>query len=69
MGGSIRSGSLDSQGATAAIDFETDGISVGIDRRFSSSFAAGFGIGYGRNESTTGNDGARLDARAHTFAL
>ena len=68
IGGSLRSGTLDGKGAASEVDFETDGVSAGIDRRFSPTFAAGLGLGYGRDDSRIGEDDARLDAKAHTFA-
>ncbi|HEY1036746.1 MAG TPA: putative Ig domain-containing protein, partial [Pseudoxanthomonas sp.] len=68
IGGSIRTGSMDARGRGDGADFETDGISAGVDHRFSPTFAAGLGVGYGRDASRVGDGGARLDARATTFA-
>ena len=68
IGGSLRSGALDGKGAASEVDFETDGLSAGVDHRFSPAFAAGLGLGYGRDESRIGEEGARLDAKARTFA-
>ena len=68
IGGSIRTGSMDARGMGDGVDFETDGISAGVDHRFSPTFVAGLGVGYGRDASRVGDGGARLDARATTFA-
>ena len=60
IGGSIRKG--DSPGR----EFETSGMSGGVDYRFSDKFAFGGGLGYGRDRSTIGDNGSRADARAKT---
>ncbi|MDQ2701620.1 MAG: autotransporter domain-containing protein [Pseudomonadota bacterium] len=60
IGGSIRKG--DSPGR----EFETSGMTGGMDYRFSDKFAFGGGLGYGRDRSMTGNNGSRADARSRT---
>ncbi|WP_052108265.1 putative Ig domain-containing protein [Aerolutibacter daejeonensis] len=69
IGGVIRSGSQDGRGGGARADFETDGISVGVDRRFSPAFALGAGIGYGRDKSDVGNHGSRVEGDAQSLVL
>ncbi|TXH70606.1 MAG: autotransporter domain-containing protein [Lysobacteraceae bacterium] len=68
-GGMLRSGNHDGRGDGAGADFETDGVSAGIDYRFSPSFAFGGGVGYGRDESEVGDNGSRSEADAYTLAL
>ena len=67
--GSIRSGNQDAQGGAASFDFETDGLSFGIDKRLSSTWVIGAGAGYGKDESRVGNNGTRNEGEAFTFAL
>lgn len=67
--GSIRSGNHDGRGGSAGVDFETDGLSVGLDYRVNDVFAFGGGLGYGRDGSDIGDNGSRNDGNAYTFAL
>jgi large repetitive protein len=69
LGGSIRSGNQDAQGGAASFDFETDGLSLGVDKRLSSAWAIGAGVGYGKDESRVGINGTRNEGEAYTFAL
>ena len=69
VGGTLRSGNLDGRGGGGGVDFETDGISVGADYRFSPSFVLGGGLGYGRDESRVGEAGSRIDGEATTAAI
>jgi len=67
--GSIRSGSHDGRNGSAGVDFETDGVSFGIDYRVNDVFAFGGGIGYGRDGSDIGDHGSHNDGNAYTMAL
>ena len=67
--GSIRSGNQDAQGGAASFDFETDGLSLGIDKRLSNTWVIGAGAGYGKDESRVGNNGTSNEGEAFTFAL
>ena len=67
--GSVRSGNHDGRGGSAGVDFETDGVSLGLDYRANDVFAFGGGIGYGRDGSDIGDNGSRNDGHAYTFAL
>ena len=69
IGGMIRSGSQDGRNGGADIDFETDGLSTGIDYRVNDEFVIGGGFGYGKDENAIGDDGTRLDGDARTVAL
>jgi len=66
--GMLRSGSLDSRGATSELTFETDGVSAGADYRISDRVVLGMGVGYGRDRTHVGDNGTRSDARAYTLA-
>ena len=68
IGGTLRSGNLDGRSG-GNVDFESDGISAGIDYRFSPSFVLGGGVGYGRDESRIGEVGSRIDGEATTAAI
>ena len=69
LGGMIRSGSQDGRNGGADIDFETDGLSTGIDYRLSEELVIGGGFGYGQDENAIGNDGSRVDGSARTVAF
>ena len=69
VSGTLRSGNQDGRGGGGGVDFETDGISVGADYRFSPSFVLGGGLGYGRDESRVGEAGSRIDGEATTAAI
>ena len=67
--GSVRSGNHDGRGGSAGVDFETDGVSLGLDYRVNDVFAFGGGLGYGRDGSDIGDNGSRNKGNAYTFAL
>ncbi|MBX3712347.1 MAG: putative Ig domain-containing protein [Lysobacter sp.] len=67
--GMIRSGNHDGRNGSADVDFETDGVSFGLDYRFNESFVLGGGVGYGTDSSDVGSNGSRSEGRAYTFAL
>ncbi len=69
VGGAIRSGNVDGRGGSSDVDFETDGVSVGVDYRFSPRFVLGGGVGFGRDDSEIGDNGARADGEALTAAV
>jgi len=56
-------------GQTGELDFTTDGVSLGVDRRFSSRFAAGIGVGFARDRTEIGTDGSRSRARGVSAAI
>jgi outer membrane autotransporter protein len=67
-GGMIRSGNQDGRNGSAAVDFETDGVSFGADYRFNDAFVFGAGVGYGRDDSDIGEHGSRSEGDAFTLA-
>jgi uncharacterized protein YhjY with autotransporter beta-barrel domain len=68
-GGAIRSGNHDGRGGSASVDFESDGLSFGADRRMSDRFVLGAGIGWGRDDVDVGERGSRSRGEARTAAL
>jgi uncharacterized protein YhjY with autotransporter beta-barrel domain len=59
----------DREGSGVDIDHTTIGISGGFDYRFSDSFVAGLGIGYGRDRTDIGNNGTESEAQAFSAAV
>lgn len=51
------------------LDFTTDGLSLGVDRRFGSKFAAGVGVGFARDVTDIGSDGSKSKARSASAAI
>jgi len=68
-GGTLRSGNFDGRAGSNSLDFETEGVSAGADRRFRPDFVAGLGFGYGQDSTAIGNNGTQLDGRAWTLAM
>lgn len=68
IAGTVRSGDRDAEHGRAALDFETEGVSAGADRRFDGGWALGVGVGYGRDRTWVGDARTRSDARAYTLA-
>lgn len=68
VAGTVRSGDRDARAGRSALDFETEGLSIGADRRFGRAFVLGAGVGYGHDRTWVGSDDTRADARAYTFA-
>lgn len=68
-GGTLRSGNFDGRAGRNSLDFETEGVSAGADRRFRPDFVAGLGFGYGQDSTAIGNNGTQLDGRAWTLAM
>lgn len=68
-GGTIRFGERDPATGIERQDFESEGLSLGADYRFSPSFAAGLGIGFGRDTANVGENQSRSSAEATTIAV
>ncbi|MDG9986551.1 putative Ig domain-containing protein [Stenotrophomonas maltophilia] len=68
VGGTIRSGRNEG-GQRSGVDFETDGVTIGADRRLSDTLAVGAALGYGRDRSDVGERGSRSDGQAYSMAL
>ncbi|HUA79618.1 MAG TPA: putative Ig domain-containing protein [Dyella sp.] len=67
-GGAVNFGSRDTTATANGFDFTTAGISVGIDRRMSSSFAMGVGVGYGHDDTDIGHNGSNSTADSYNIA-
>jgi outer membrane autotransporter protein len=67
--GTIRSGNHDGRNGSADVDFETDGVSFGMDYRVNDGLVIGGGVGYGQDESDIGGNGSRSEGSALTLAL
>ncbi|MDH5833375.1 putative Ig domain-containing protein [Luteimonas sp. M1R5S59] len=68
-GGTLRSGSFDGQAGGRGFDFETEGVSAGIDTRLHQNLVVGAGLGYGQDSTTIGEHGSHLRGKAWTLAL
>ncbi|MEW9573010.1 putative Ig domain-containing protein [Rhodanobacter sp. Si-c] len=67
-GGAVNFGSRDTTASANGFDFTTTGISVGLDRRFSQSFATGIGVGYGHDDTDIGHNGSADTADSYNIA-
>jgi uncharacterized protein YhjY with autotransporter beta-barrel domain len=68
-GGAIRWGDRDEKTGRPSERFESEGVTFGADYRFSSSFAAGVGIGLGRETTDVGRNGSQSEGEAKTLAI
>ncbi|KAG1274324.1 hypothetical protein G6F65_010534 [Rhizopus arrhizus] len=68
VGGTIRSGRNEG-GQRSGVDFETDGVTIGADRRLSDTLAVGAALGDGRDRRDVGERGSRRDGQAYSMAL
>ncbi|HBD19050.1 MAG TPA: hypothetical protein DC063_02430 [Arenimonas sp.] len=69
VGGMIRSGKLDGSAGRAGLDFESDGLSTGVDYRVNADLAVGAGFGWGQDELEVGRNGSRIEGKARTLAM
>ncbi len=63
VGGNIDFGNREGTGSQSGLEFSTDGISVGVDGRFSDTLTLGAGLGYARDATDIGSDGSRTRSR------
>ncbi|NEI69225.1 autotransporter domain-containing protein [Rhizobium lusitanum] len=68
-GGFVNFGSRNISSLDQGYDYTTVGVSAGVDYRFSKSFTAGVGLGYGSDQSRIGDNGTQSDAKSYSFAL
>ena len=61
-------GRLDGTGERSGSEFNTDGITLGLDRRFGDKLAAGLAAGFARETTDIGKAGTRSKARAGSIA-
>ncbi len=67
--GTIRSGNHDGRNGSADVDFETDGLSAGLDYRVNDALTIGGGVGYGTDSSDIGENGSRSKGSAYSLAV
>jgi uncharacterized protein YhjY with autotransporter beta-barrel domain len=67
-GGYVNYGNL-STGTSTGINYLSSGISAGMDYWFSPAFIGGFGVGFGNDKSTIGNNGTMSTAFGYNFAF
>lgn len=68
-GGTIRWGDRDEKTGRPSERFESEGVTFGADYRFSPSFAAGIGVGLGRETTDIGRNGSQSEGEAKTLAI
>ncbi len=68
-GGTIRWGDRDQATGRPSERFESEGVTFGADYRFNPSFAAGIGIGLGRETTDVGRNGSQSEGEAKTLAI
>jgi uncharacterized repeat protein (TIGR01451 family) len=66
--GYVSFGSADPTLQRSSIDFNTSGVSAGVDYRLSGNLIAGIGVGYGRDSTKIGDRGTHSDAEAYNVA-
>lgn len=69
IAGNVNFGRRDATADAGGLKFTTDGVSIGVDRRFGAKWLAGLGVGYGRDDTDIGTDGSRLKARGSSAAI
>lgn len=63
VAGNVRFGNRDEDGQTDRLEFETDGVTVGVDKWFGDRTLLGLGFGYARENTDIGDQGSESDAR------
>ena len=66
--GFVSFGSADPTAQRSAIDFNTSGVSAGVDYRLGRNVIVGVGVGYGRDSTRIGDRGTHSDAEAYNVA-
>ncbi len=69
LGGSLNFGTRDQTGDSNGLRFTTDGLTVGMDHRFSDTLAMGVGVGYARDKTQIGIDGSSNKAHGASIAF
>lgn len=68
-GGAVNFGRSQPGTSGNGTDFTTSGVSFGVDKQFSQSFALGVGVGYGHDNSDVGNHGSRSAVDSYNMAV
>ena len=69
IAGNLRFGTHDQTSNSSSLRFSTDGVSAGIDRRFSDKLTLGMGLGYARDRTDIGTDGTQSRSRGSSVAI
>ncbi len=69
LAGGVQLGQRKATAQQAGMAFDSDGLTLGLDRRFGASLLAGVALGHGLERSDIGNDGTRSRARAQSVSL
>lgn len=64
--GTIRFGDRDATTGRPSYEFLTQGLSMGVDRRFGESLTAGVGLGFGHERQDLGDNGSRISASSQS---
>jgi len=67
-GGALNFGKTQPGASDNGTDFTTSGVSMGADKRFTDSFAAGVGVGYGHDASDVGQHNSRSTTDSFNLA-
>ncbi len=67
--GVVSFGVRDATGATGPVEFSSNGVSFGADRRLSDQLVVGLGVGYGRDRTVIGTDGSRNEGVGVSMAV
>jgi uncharacterized protein YhjY with autotransporter beta-barrel domain len=69
IGSNLDFGARDQTSNSSSLRFSTDGISVGIDHRYSDQLALGLGLGYARDKTDIGADGTKSISNASSITV
>lgn len=69
VGGRVIFGDKDPTGAESGYDFDTAGLTFGVDYRFTESFVAGLAAGYSDNDADLDANGGSLDSSGLNLTL
>ncbi len=62
-------GTRDATGTVSGSEFSSDGITVGVDRRYSDELALGMGLGYARDKTLIGTEGSVNRSKGYSLAV
>jgi uncharacterized protein YhjY with autotransporter beta-barrel domain len=68
-GGNLQFGTRDQTSGSSGLRFGTEGISIGVDRRFSDRLVLGLGLGYANDQTDIGTDGSKSRAKGSSIAV
>jgi len=69
VGGNLHFGTRDPNNDGSSMRFRTDGVSIGLDHRFTDRLTLGIGVGYAHDRTDIGTDGTQNRARGGSIAL